>query len=211
MKINSAGAASHINMGVVSRPMSGFGSTSDHDNGVRAHGKPDSFRSDFRSLVRAVKSGDMTSAQSALDTIKADIAARGATYSPASTTASSQSAVSVDLKSLFDAVGSGDATAAQSALVQFASDSRTAWQAQTESSSTSAVSSPTVQGHHGRRFYDLESVIASLFADSSSTPPSADASSSTDTSSTPTADSTSAPTDTAIPPASSDAAAPTTA
>jgi len=198
MKINSAGAASHINMGVVSRPMSGFGESSDHDNGVRAHGNPDSFRSDFRSLVRAVRSGDMTSAQSALETIKTDVASHTATYSPASTTTSTDSPFSTDLKALFDAVGSGDATSAQSALAQFVSDRRDAWQAQ--STSTSSVSSPSVHGHQGRRFYDLESVIASLFGSSETSSPATDPSA-TDTSSAPTTpaetpvDSTSAPAD----------------
>lgn len=174
MKINNASAASHINMSVVSRPMSGFGDGSDHDNGVRAHGRPDSFRGDFRSLLRAVKSGDMASAQSALETIKTDVASRSATYSPASTTTSTDSTFSTDLKALFDAVGTGDATAAQSALAQFASDRRDAWQSQ--SAPVSSTSSPSINGHQGRRFYDLESVIASLFSSSEPASPGTDTS-----------------------------------
>lgn len=224
MKVNSVGAGAKINMGVISRRMVGGGDGSDHDNGVRAHGKPDSFRSDFRSLLRAVKSGDMTSAQSALDTIKTDVAAASATYSPASTSASSAGAVSTDLKALFDAVGSGDASAAQSALATFVSDRRDAWRAQTDSSSTTAVPSPDVQG---RRFYDLKSVIASLFSDSSSAPSTTDTSSTAPTDSTSTdsvpsdstsTDSTSAetpsattPADTTTPPVSSDLPATTAA
>jgi len=227
MKVNSVGAGAKINMGVISRRMVGGGDGSDHDNGVRAHGKPDSFRSDFRSLLRAVKSGDMTSAQSALDTIKTDVAAASATYSPASTSASSAGAVSTDLKALFDAVGSGDASAAQSALATFVSDRRDAWRPQTDSSSTATVSSPDVQGHQGRRFYDLKSVIASLFSDSSSAPSTTDTSSTAPTDSTSTdsvpsdstsTDSTSAetpsattPADTTTPPVSSDLPATTAA
>ena len=187
MKINSTGAASHINMGVASRAAVGFAGTSDHDNGVRAHGNPDSFRSDFRGLVRAVKSGDMTAAQSALAAIKTDVASHAATYSPASEPASAESPLSADLKALFDAVGSGDTTGAKSALVQFASDRRSAWQAPVAPGSTASVSDEAVHGHRGRRFYDLEAVIASLFSDSSG------ATSNTDTSSTAPVDST--PTD----------------
>ena len=173
MKVNGVGGSAHINMGVVSRPMVGFGDGSDHDNGRRAHGKPDSFRSDFRSLVRAVKSGDMTSAQSALATIKSDVASASATYTPMSTAAPADSPIGADLKALFDAVGSGDAASAQSALAKFAADRREAWQSPTAGSDAQA-SSP-VQGHHGRRHYGLESLIASLFTSSSTDAPSTDA------------------------------------
>jgi hypothetical protein len=208
MKVNGGGAGANINMGVVSRPVVGFGDGSDHDNGRRAHGKPDSFRSDFRSLLRAVKSGDMTSAQSALATIKSDVASASATYSPASTSAPAESPVGADLKALFDAVGTGDATSAQAALSQFVSDRRDAWQSQTVSDAQGQQTSG-VQGHHGRRHSGLESLIASLFSsstsDSTSTetpiPPTTDAPP-TDTTATDTP-----PADTTTP---SDSAAPET-
>ena len=193
MKINGTGAVSHSNMGVVSRSALGASVESAHDNGRRAHGHPDSFRSDFRSLVRAVSKGDMTSAQSALAAIKTDVASSSATYSPTTTTTSTASSISADLKSLFDAVGSGDATSAQTALVKFVSDRQDAWRAQSDAASTATGSSPSLQGHQGRRFYDLEAVIASLFTDSTSAP------SSTDSASTEATDSTStdsAPVDT---------------
>jgi hypothetical protein len=195
MKVNGVGAGANINMGVVSRPLVGFGDGSEHDNGRRAHGKPDSFRSDFRSLLRAVKSGDMTSAQSALATIQSDVAAASATYSPASTTTPAESPLGADLKALFDAVGSGDATSAQTALAKFVSDRRDAWQPQSVGSDGEA--SGSVQGHHGRRHYGLESLIASLFSSSTTDAPTTDAppASSTDTTSpdTPPVDSTTSP------------------
>ena len=201
MKVNGGGAGAHINMGVVSRPMVGFGDGSEHDNGRRAHGKPDSFRSDFRSLLRAVKSGDMTSAQSALATIKSDVASASATYSPASTTAPT----GADLKALFDAVGSGDATSAQGALAKFVSDRRDAWQPQSAGSDAGAGTS--VQGHEGRRHYGLESLIASLFSSSTTDAPSTDTppASTTDTTSTdaPPVDSTTSSDSTSTPPVDS--------
>lgn len=191
MKVNGVGGSAHINMGVVSRPMVGFGNGSDHDNGRRAHGKPDSFRSDFRSLLRAVKAGDMASAQSALATIKSEVASQSAAYSPASTPTSGDSPIGADLKALFDAVGSGDATSAQTALSKFAADRREAWQ----SAGSDAPATSPVQGHHGRRHSGLESLIASLFTSSSGDTPSTDA---------PPAPATDA-TSTDVPPVASDA------
>jgi hypothetical protein len=198
MNISSTGSGANINVGVVSRPVFGQ-DDSDHDNGRRAHGKPDSFRSDFRSLLQAVQSGDMTSAQSALASIKSDVAS--ATYSPASvppaaasaaqsvdptavdpasadasataaaTSATPASTVSSDLKALFDAVGSGDASSAQTALANFVSDRQAAWQQRQgdASSSQGQQQAPRAHGHHGHRHHGLESVIASLFSGAPST------------------------------------------
>jgi hypothetical protein len=169
MSISSIGSgAANINMGVISRPVGQNGDVdNDHDNGRRAHGKHDSFRSDFRSLMEAVQSGDMTGAQSALAAIKTDVGAANATYSPpsvppaaatqtvdpttsstptdpasasdaaSSSAAAPASSVGSDLKALFDAVGSGDASSAQAALTQFVTDRQAAWQGAQSDSSNS--------------------------------------------------------------------------
>jgi hypothetical protein len=206
MNINNIGGAANINMGVVSRPVAGQDDgDSDHDNGRRVHGQHDSFRSDFRSLMQAVQSGDMTSAQSALAAIKTDVASAGTTYSPSSvapapstqstdsTTADStsgtatsaataSSTVGSDLKALFDAVGSGDATSAQAALATFVSDRQAMWQsAKSDASSAQGQqqSAARVGGHHGHRHHGLESVIASLFSTPSAAPESTEPSSTT--------------------------------
>jgi hypothetical protein len=158
MNISSTAGGANINMGAISRPAFDSADDSDHDNGRRAHGKHDSFRSDFRSLLEAVQSGDMTSAQTALASIKNDVATANATYSPASappataaqvvdqttadpsaagttadasmatSTASPASTIDSDLKALFDAVGTGDASSAQAALSKFVSDRQAVWQ-----------------------------------------------------------------------------------
>jgi len=159
MSISSIGSgAANINMGVVSRPFGQDDGDTDHDNGRRVRGSQDSFRSDFRSLLEAVQSGDMTSAQSELASIKSDVGSPNATYSPASvppisstqtvdpksadsastdpsssasttqSTTSPASTVGSDLQALFDAVGSGDASTAQTALSKFFTDRQAAWQ-----------------------------------------------------------------------------------
>ncbi len=81
--------------------------------------QPDQLHSDFASLLSAVQSGDMSSAQQALTAVQSDVSAADATYSPSSQSGSSQPPSA--LQSLFNAVQSGDATGAQQALTQLKS------------------------------------------------------------------------------------------
>ena len=80
------------------------------------------FRSDFASLLDAVKSGDMSAAQLALTAVQNDRASANATYSSQSTQSSSP--ISTDIQSLFDAVQKGDTTGAQQALTQLQTDAK---------------------------------------------------------------------------------------
>jgi DNA-binding FadR family transcriptional regulator len=80
------------------------------------------FRSDFASLLDAVKSGDMSAAQQALTGVQNDRAASNATYS--AQPAQGKGLLSTDLQSLFDAVQKGDVSAAQQALTQFQTDAQ---------------------------------------------------------------------------------------
>lgn len=80
------------------------------------------FRSDFASLLAAVKSGDMSAAQQALTAVQNDRSTSSATYS--SQPAQGKGPLSTDLQSLIDAVKQGDASAAQQALTQFQTDAQ---------------------------------------------------------------------------------------
>lgn len=80
------------------------------------------FRSDFASLLSAVKSGDMSAAQQALTAVESDRAASNATYSAQPT--QGKGPLSTDLQSLFAAVQQGDTSAAQQALTQFQTDAQ---------------------------------------------------------------------------------------
>jgi hypothetical protein len=83
--------------------------------------KPKSqFRSDLATLIKDVRSGDMTSAQQALTAVQGDISAANAGYSPQSTSGGTQ--LPPDLQNLLDAVQKGDPTAAQSALTKLQAD-----------------------------------------------------------------------------------------
>lgn len=79
------------------------------------------FRSDFASLLDAVKSGDMSAAQQALTAVQNDRASV-ATYSTQPSQGKGQ--FSTDLKSLFDAVQTGNQSAAQQALTQLQTDAQ---------------------------------------------------------------------------------------
>ena len=82
------------------------------------------FRSDFASLLDAVKAGDMSSAQQALTAVQTDRAAIGATYSSSSGQGQDKGAIPSDMQSLFDAVQQGDASAAQQALTKLQTDAQ---------------------------------------------------------------------------------------
>jgi hypothetical protein len=96
---------------------------------TRAHGpKRDTFRSDFSSLVKAVRGGDISSAQSALSALESDVTSTAATYNPASTSPAAAAPVASasqnDLDALFQAVRGGDIAGAQAALGQLQLDVR---------------------------------------------------------------------------------------
>ena len=82
------------------------------------------FRSDFATLLDAVKAGDMSSAQQALTAVQTDRAAIGATYSNSSGQGQDKGAIPSDMQSLFDAVQQGDASAAQQALTKLQTDAQ---------------------------------------------------------------------------------------
>ena len=90
--------------------------------------KRDTFQSDMSSLVQAVRSGDISGAQSALSALQADVTAASATYTPTSTSPTSPapaaSPAQSDLDALFKAVQSGDLAGAQAALGHLQSDVR---------------------------------------------------------------------------------------
>ncbi len=97
------------------------------------------FRSDFASLLDAVKAGDMSGAQQALTAVQNDQTAASATYS--SQPVQGKGPVATDMQSLFDAVQKGDSTAAQQALTQLQTDAQQ--QAQTRGAGG--------HGHHHHR------------------------------------------------------------
>jgi len=111
------------------------------------------FRSDFASLLSAVKSGDMSAAQQALTAVQKDQGAAGATYSSQST--QGKGPLSNDIQSLFTAVQQGDSSAAQQALTQFQTDAHQQMQSRaagghghhhhhhSSTDATSATTSPT--------------------------------------------------------------------
>jgi hypothetical protein len=55
---------------------------------IGASGPTDAFQSDFKSLLKAVQSGDLASAQSAVDSLKGEMDGTSATYSPSSASSS---------------------------------------------------------------------------------------------------------------------------
>lgn len=226
MNISSTGSAANVNLGAVSRPVFGAADDSDHDNGRRAHGKPDSFRSDFRTLLEAVQSGDMTGAQSALASIKTDVGAASATYSPASlppvpvadtetvdpsttdaassdaspatapSTTSPASTIGSDLKALFDAVGSGDASSAQAALSTFVTDRQAAWQQAKSAASNSQGHQP---GHlHGHHGHRHHSLESLIASLFSASASATTVPTSTEASSDSTADTTTTTSDSSV-------------
>jgi ribosomal protein S20 len=108
------------------------------------------FRSDFASLLDAVKSGDMSAAQQALTAVQNDRASV-ATYSTQPSQGKGQ--FSTDLKSLFDAVQTGDQSAAQQALTQLQTDAQQ--QAQTRGAQGGG------HGHHHHHHHSSSTADAS--------------------------------------------------
>ena len=146
--------------------------------------KTDAFRGDFASLLSAVQSGDMTGAQSALQTLESDQPSTPAVYGP-SGASSTSSPVSSDLSSLFSAVKAGDLNAAQSALDQFRTDVTAKFQSAAQGADPNGQSGQEVRGHHHHHHHGgggLASLVSSALDGSSS---SSDSSSSTDGSSAP--------------------------
>jgi hypothetical protein len=90
----------------------------------------DSFQSDFTSLLAAVQSGDVGTAQSALSTLQNAVQGTSAGYSPNSMSSSTTNAAApqTDLAALFQAVKTGDLTSAQTALTRLQTESQSAAQ-----------------------------------------------------------------------------------
>lgn len=130
--------------------------------------KSDAFHGDFASLLSAIQSGDMTTAQSALQTLQGDLPSAPALYN-ASGTSSSSNPISADLSSLFSAVKSGDLSAAQSALDQFKSDVTAKFQSQPQGADQNGQAGKQVHGHHHHHHggRGLESLVSSALIGSS--------------------------------------------
>ena len=129
MSISTISSGSNVNVSAVARATVRAQST-DSSSPDRSGGTQDSFQNDFGSLLKAIKSGDLATAQSALASLKTD-AGSSATYSPSSTSSTSSSSsassgIDADLKSMFDAVSNGDIGGAQSALSSFTTDVKAA-------------------------------------------------------------------------------------
>ena len=126
MSISTISSGSNVNVSAVARATARAQST-DSSSPDRSSGTQDSFQNDFGSLLKAIKSGDLATAQSALASLKTDVGSSG-TYSPSSTSSpsSASSGIDADLKSMFDAVSNGDIGGAQSALSSFTTDVKAA-------------------------------------------------------------------------------------
>jgi len=150
--------------------------------------KSDAFRSDFGSLLSAIQSGDVTSAQSALQTLQSNLPSTAAVYTAPGTT--SQNPVASDLSSLFSAVKSGDLSAAQSALDQFKADVTAKFQSQAQGADQNGQTSQQVHGHHHHHHHSgggLESLVSSALNGSSDSTNGSSTDSSSTVSSTQTA------------------------
>ncbi len=166
--IGSSAVASALN---VQRSQGAIDADGDHDGSVAGSPKADAFRGDFASMLSAVKSGDMTAAQSALQSLQSDLGSATATYSPSSTNGSSQNPVADDLTSLFAAVKSGDVSGAQSALEAFKSGVSAKANAQVASPSggQQPVRGHGRHHHHGGGGGSLESLVSSILGSSPDT------------------------------------------
>jgi len=157
----------------------------EHGQGHRVSGSTDSFQGDFKSLLNAVQSGDLTSAQSSVESLKGKVNGASATYSPSSTapeaststtstategSTSTTSTVGADLKAMFDAVQAGDVEGAQAALKLFVSDARAdgphGGPSKANYGNSGLKISQAIHRHHHR--LGLESIIRSLFANATS-------------------------------------------
>lgn len=126
-------------------------------------GTADTFKSDFASILAAVKAGDITTAQSALTQLTNDFPGAGASYSPSSTAPAS--APQTDLQSLIQAVQSGDITGAQTALASLKTDVQAA---------AGASGLQQVHHHHHHHGGGTPPVPATPAPTDTSTPTSAD-------------------------------------
>jgi hypothetical protein len=204
MNIRSINSAIATDGSTVERTKPGRG---EHGQANHVHASTDSFQGDFKSLLNAVQSGDVTSAQSALDSLKGEVNGTSATYSPTSTaptsTSSTASAVGADLKAMFDAVQAGDVEGAQAALKLFVSDARADGPnrapAKANYGNSGLKISQALHRHHHR--LGLESIIASLFSSANANVPPAD--STTPATDSPPVDSSAPPTDSTTTPADS--------
>ena len=193
----------------------------EHGRAQQASASSDSFQGDFKSLLNAVQSGDLTSAQSAIDSLKGNVNGTSATYSPSSTaptstaltstaptstaptstaptsSSSTATAVGADLKAMLDAVQAGDVEGAQSALKLFVSDARADGPHGGPSKANYGHSGLKLMQalHRHHRQLGLESIIASLFSSASSSVPPVDSAPSPTTSDAPVDSSTSPATD----------------
>lgn len=168
----------------------GAGSVQDSGDQQPIGQSGDAFRSDFSSLLDAVKAGDMTAAQSALSTLTSDLQSSSspATYSPTSGPSDTQSRMSSDLSALFTAVRSGDSEAAKTALATFQTDVASQTSPDASGSSAASANPPADaagQSHHGAHHaghHHLKAIVSQLLGSSSTTSDgSADAPSTTST------------------------------
>jgi hypothetical protein len=137
--------------------------------------KQDTFRGDFSSLVKAVRSGDISVAQSALAALQSDLTSTSATYGPTSTSstapAPTASPVQSDLAALFQAVRDGDIAGAQGALGQLEQDVRSTGPGGDHASLQGQIHG---RGHgrgHVHQGSDLRATVAAAFQPPASTPP----------------------------------------
>jgi hypothetical protein len=134
----------------------------------------DTYQGDFSSLVKAVRGGDVSGAQSALSALQSDVASTSATYSPASTSAPAPAAVASpaqnDLSALFQAVRSGDIAGAQTALGQLQVDVRSTGPHGDHASLQGQIHG---RGHgrgHGHQASNLWTAVAAAFQSQTSAP-----------------------------------------
>jgi hypothetical protein len=118
-------------------------------------GTRDSFKSDFASILSAVKAGDIGGAQSALTKLTGDFPGTGASYSPSSTAPAS--APQTDLQSMIQAVQSGDISGAQTALASLKTDAQSA-----------AATGGPQQAHHHHHHHAAAAPTAPAPTDTSS-------------------------------------------
>jgi hypothetical protein len=139
---------------------------------TRANGrKRDTFQSDFSSLVKAVRVGDISAAQSALSALESDVTSTSATYSPASTSPAPVASPSQnDLDALFQAVRGGDVAGAQTALKQLELDVRSTGPHGNHASLQGQIHG---RGHgrgYGHQGSNLLAAVAAAFQSQTSTP-----------------------------------------
>ena len=138
------------------------------------HGpKQDTYRSEFSSLVNAVRGGDISAAQAALSALESAAPATSVTYSPASTPSNAPATASPtqnDLSALFQAVRGGDVAGAQAALGQLEVDVRSTGPHGDHASLQGQIHG---RGHgrgHGHQGSNLWSAVTAAFQSQASAP-----------------------------------------